>query len=391
MTDESTANYCGACGEPMHGARFCSNCGAPTFARHAAEPIPGDVSRNGEAETVAGSGEQATAVLADTVTAPVRPSVVQARSVADAPTGRTFDRGRGEVPPESPSLSRPRRRAVLIAAVVALLLAAAAAAVIFLVLPSRDDQPSAAANYRHRVAGIFGPVLGSNRQVSRELARLRGTHPTGARAAVRQAREAMTTARGALGALTVPAGQQALASSARQVLDHESAYLAAVAGALAHPTTASVASLDTLSSNLTAGLDAGGPTIAGTGQTVSGTGRLTAWVHQTRRALKRQAKRRAAKRAAASSGSAATGTGAGSGATTNPYADGRDCGGGLFAGPNTSCAFAENVRDAYNEAPGLSATVQVYSPVTDQTYTMDCAPSGSGVTCSGANNASVSF
>jgi hypothetical protein len=35
--------------------------------------------------------------------------------------------------------------------------------------------------------------------------------------------------------------------------------------------------------------------------------------------------------------------------------------------------------------------VQAYSPVTGQTYVMSCAPAGSGVTCSGANNASVSW
>ena len=63
----------------------------------------------------------------------------------------------------------------------------------------------------------------------------------------------------------------------------------------------------------------------------------------------------------------------------------------MYAGPNTSCAFAYNVRDAYNEAPGVNASVRVYSPVTDRTYTMSCRPSGSGTTCSGGNNASVTF
>jgi hypothetical protein len=70
---------------------------------------------------------------------------------------------------------------------------------------------------------------------------------------------------------------------------------------------------------------------------------------------------------------------------------GRNCGGGLHAGPNTSCPFAQNVRDAYNAAPGTTASVRVFSPVTGQTYTMSCAPAGSGVTCSGANNASVTW
>ena len=70
---------------------------------------------------------------------------------------------------------------------------------------------------------------------------------------------------------------------------------------------------------------------------------------------------------------------------------GTDCGGGLHAGPNTSCPFAQNVRDAYNTAPGTTASVRVFSPVTRQTYTMSCAVAGSGVTCSGANNASVTW
>jgi hypothetical protein len=35
--------------------------------------------------------------------------------------------------------------------------------------------------------------------------------------------------------------------------------------------------------------------------------------------------------------------------------------------------------------------VQAYSLVTNQTYTMNCAPAGAGVSCSGANKASVSW
>jgi hypothetical protein len=68
-----------------------------------------------------------------------------------------------------------------------------------------------------------------------------------------------------------------------------------------------------------------------------------------------------------------------------------NCGAGLNAGPNTSCPFARNVRDAYDAAPGATASVRVFSPVTGQAYTMSCAAAGSGVTCSGANNASVTW
>jgi hypothetical protein len=74
-----------------------------------------------------------------------------------------------------------------------------------------------------------------------------------------------------------------------------------------------------------------------------------------------------------------------------PPSGGTDCGGGVHAGPNTSCPFARNVRKAYDAAPGTTASMRVFSPVTHLTYTMSCAAAGSGVTCSGANNASVTW
>jgi Glucodextranase, domain B len=64
------------------------------------------------------------------------------------------------------------------------------------------------------------------------------------------------------------------------------------------------------------------------------------------------------------------------------------CGGGLSVGPDTSCAFAENVYRAYeNNGPG---DVTAYSPVTQLNYTMYCSGS-TPVVCTGGNNASVYF
>jgi heat shock protein HslJ len=92
----------------------------------------------------------------------------------------------------------------------------------------------------------------------------------------------------------------------------------------------------------------------------------------------------------------------GSGATTRPapgtatpaipnagsYSGETGCGGGLAVGPDTTCAFAENVRSAYaSDGPG---TVMAYSPVTNTTYAMTCS-TGSSVVCTGGNNASVYF
>jgi hypothetical protein len=63
-----------------------------------------------------------------------------------------------------------------------------------------------------------------------------------------------------------------------------------------------------------------------------------------------------------------------------------DCGGGITVGPRTSCAFAANVRAAYQaDGPG---TVTAYSPATRRTYAMTCS-GGAPVVCTGGNNASV--
>ncbi len=64
------------------------------------------------------------------------------------------------------------------------------------------------------------------------------------------------------------------------------------------------------------------------------------------------------------------------------------CGNELAVGPDTTCAFAENVRSAYDNAgPG---TVMAYSPVTNRTYAMSCS-TGDAVVCTGGDNASVYF
>jgi hypothetical protein len=64
------------------------------------------------------------------------------------------------------------------------------------------------------------------------------------------------------------------------------------------------------------------------------------------------------------------------------------CGNELTVGPDTTCSFAESVRATYErQGPG---TYEVFSPVTEKTYSMTCS-SGAPVVCTGANNASVYF
>jgi hypothetical protein len=70
----------------------------------------------------------------------------------------------------------------------------------------------------------------------------------------------------------------------------------------------------------------------------------------------------------------------------------QDCGDGVLAGqPHTSCPFAKNVHQEYLSVPGDSVEIEVYSPVTHQTYAMACVRSGNTVTCRGGKQAVVRF
>lgn len=84
-------------------------------------------------------------------------------------------------------------------------------------------------------------------------------------------------------------------------------------------------------------------------------------------------------------------SGGGSPPRKSPSTSGTNCGDGVQAGPNTSCAFARNVRDEYYSAGGSgSITITVYSPTTDRSYAMECS-GGSPHVCAGGNNASARF
>jgi hypothetical protein len=77
------------------------------------------------------------------------------------------------------------------------------------------------------------------------------------------------------------------------------------------------------------------------------------------------------------------------GAATPTASTGTSCGAGVIVNSVTSCPFGVNTRDTYyaNRQP---AVVDVYSTVTDRTYTMSCT-SGSPHVCTGGNNARVTF
>jgi hypothetical protein len=73
-----------------------------------------------------------------------------------------------------------------------------------------------------------------------------------------------------------------------------------------------------------------------------------------------------------------------------PVNTGGNCGNGVNAGANTSCAFAQDVAADYN-GPGADYE-NVYSPVTGQSYGMSyIMMTGNRVSATGGNNASVWF
>lgn len=75
--------------------------------------------------------------------------------------------------------------------------------------------------------------------------------------------------------------------------------------------------------------------------------------------------------------------------TTSPQqGPSRNCGGGVAAGPNTSCAFALNTAREWVDTSG-GAVIQVYSSATKKTYTMKCRTNSTGTTCRGGNDAIV--
>lgn len=66
----------------------------------------------------------------------------------------------------------------------------------------------------------------------------------------------------------------------------------------------------------------------------------------------------------------------------------RDCGAGVGAGPETSCAFALNTAREWVDT-SAGQTIQVFSPAAKRSYTMRCAPNREGTTCRGARSAVV--
>lgn len=76
-------------------------------------------------------------------------------------------------------------------------------------------------------------------------------------------------------------------------------------------------------------------------------------------------------------------------AAAPPAAAPSTCGDGVSVNSSTSCPFGRNVAEAYRGSGGASS-IEVFSPVTKQTYTMSCS-GGIPTVCRGGNNAVVTI
>jgi hypothetical protein len=323
--------YCPKCGHVVDDARFCPGCGQPVSA-HATETF---------------------------ARVPVA-AVVPGRSAGGQRN--------------------------LIAGGLVLGVAALVAAVVIFTLGSSGSSTDTA--YRQTLGTSLTPLVGANRQLSNRLMALQGSNDNAAKVAASQAQTALIAARGAVGIIAVPSGSTQLSQQAQQALTQEGGYLQGVSATLNDPTSSSASQLLTLASNTASALVPLEAVVPGAQASISGSDTLFSWAQ-------RQA---AAQRRAASLAQHRQQHGGHPGGITStpslpvvPVPTGSDCGGGLHAGPNTSCGFAQNVQLAYNAAPGAVATVQAFSPATGLIYSMSCSPAGVGVTCSGGNNASVSW
>lgn len=313
---------------------------------------------------------------------------MQAKTLRDDPP--TLQQQPGGAPGSGSRERGAIGRTLLLVGVAALLIAAAGLALVLLVFSPGSGSED---EYRAKVNSAMREVVSSNRSVSAALARLGTGKSTSAERAVARAQNATASARGAVNALTVPEGEEPFASNARQTLSREAAYLSAVSGILRDPAAPGAERAETLATNLTDALDVLAPTDADWSQSVGGSDNLSAWARRNTLRVERTAAARRRRVRTEPQVEPQSGGGIPNVTRVPPASppSGVDCGGGLRAGPNTSCAFAANVRAAWQDAPGTTNTMQVYSPTTGRSYTMNCAPAGSGTTCSGGNNASVSF
>ena len=374
------AHFCTNCGTETGSARFCPDCGTPTSSGDEAPAV---------APPVTDTAQQLTANTTTPSEATTTTEFPSQPAPAQKATG-TF--GTFPPPPSVPTRTGAdggahRSRVALIVAGAALGLAAIAVAVIILATGGSNGSTNPSTAYHQKLTTALGPVVTANNALSSSLRDLSGANTTPAKSALSQAEQAVTAARGAVAVLSVPPAAAQLSQQVQQALTQENGYLQAVGATLSTQSQGNISQVRPLGTSASSSLVPLDVVTPGIGASLNGSDQLISWANGRVAAAAKAAKKKAAKKPATSSSS----SGSSSSSNSTSVSQGTDCGGGLNAGPDTSCPFAENVQQAWYQAPAGVDTLQVFSPVTDQVYTMTCTQAGVGVTCTGGNNASVSW
>ena len=355
-------HFCQHCGAPARNGQFCAACGQPLGA----------------------SAEQPTtpmmAVTPPPTTAAPPPMAASAPPLGPPPPGPP--RPLGPPPPRESN-----SRTWLIAAGAVGLAAIAIAAII--IAAGSGGGSTTNSSYQQKLTGVLAPVLTANQTLSSSLQSLQGSNTSSAKNATSSAQQAVVAARGAAGVLNVPSGQTQLSEQVQQALAQESGYLQAVQGTLSNP-SGDNSQLQTLSTNTQSALVPLGAVAPGISASLSGTSALSSWASGQAAAARRHHPSKPAPQATTTTTVPVPTPAPTPSVPSVPTGGG--CGDGVTAGANTTCPFALAVHQAWVNTPGVDNTVQAYSPVTHQSYTMSCSETGGGIiTCTGGNNASVSF
>jgi hypothetical protein len=377
--------FCPHCGKSAGSGAFCPSCGSQLTDADAS---------NGGSE----ASDSAPAAVDIRSAKPKMNAASVAGADFDVPAGAPFgDSIQGSAKQWPATIATPPHssRAWLIVAGVGAVAITAAAVAVILVVSGGSSNASAQRAYRQKLGTAFAPVLTANTALSSALSSLSGKNITAAKSALATAQSATSGAQAASSVLTVPPGSGQLAQHVQLALTQENGYLLAVQSAFSSPSSADSSQLQQLATSTQTAFVNIASAVPNGSQSISGTVALTSWISAqvaARSHAQDVAQAKNVKSAAEAALKAAGLTPSDVGTSSDPYATGRACGGGLYAGPNTSCPFAMNVENDYYQAGGNGVlSVDAYSPVTGRYYVMYCTPAGDGTTCSGGIDASLSW
>jgi hypothetical protein len=286
---------------------------------------------------------------------------------------------------------KPRRHVGFIIAGAVLGLVAIAVAAIVLLNGSGGNSGSGSANaattntgaaYKQQLTKVLTPLVSANQSVSNSLTALNGSKRATNTAKTRTtaALSALSTARGGIGVVKVPASETPLSGQVQQALTADNGYLQAVSLTLATPTGTGAGQVQTLATGAQTAFVNLDPVVSGASASITGTNTLTSWAQGAKTYAHHAAKKHQAQTppSSGSGGGTAPATPTPAPSPAPSPSTGSNCDQNISVDASTTtCQFADSVFAAYaaavqgNGGP-LSTTVTASSETTGQTYNDFC-------------------